>query len=64
VIQASPRDLLEYLVDPVTRVGVKGFKETLNELLQNTWAKVVMWTSYHVVKQHPTKQIIIWKAKN
>jgi hypothetical protein len=51
-------------VDPVTRVGAKGFKETLNELLQNTWAKVVMWTSYHVVKQHPTKQIIIWKAKN
>ena len=40
MIQAIPRDRLDVLVGPVTRLGAKRFKETFNGFLQDTWAKV------------------------
>jgi len=36
----EPKDPLEFLVGPVTRLRAKRFKEAFNELLQDTWAKV------------------------
>jgi hypothetical protein len=36
----APKDPLEVLVGPVTRLRAKRFKEAFNELLQDTWAKV------------------------
>jgi len=36
----EPKDPLEVLVGPVTRLRAKRFKEAFNELLQDTWAKV------------------------
>jgi translation initiation factor IF-1 len=36
----APKDPLEVLVGPVTRLGAKRFKETFNGLFQDTWAKV------------------------
>jgi hypothetical protein len=36
----EPKDPLEVLVGPVTRLRATRFKEAFNELLQDTWAKV------------------------
>ena len=36
----APKDPLEVLVGPVTRLRAKRFKEALNGLFQDTWAKV------------------------
>ena len=36
----TPKDPLEVLVGPVTRLRAKRFKEAFNGLLQNTWVKV------------------------
>jgi len=38
-IQPS-KDPLEVLVDPVTRLSAKKFKEAFNGLLKDTWSKV------------------------
>jgi hypothetical protein len=40
VIQPIPKDLLTVLAGSVTRVKAMKFKETFNEFLQNTWAKM------------------------
>ena len=37
---STPKDPLEILVGPVTRLKAKRFKEAFNGLLQDTWAKV------------------------
>jgi len=37
---SAPKDPLEILVGPVTRLKAKRFKEAFNGLLQDTWAKV------------------------
>jgi len=40
VIQTTLKNSLEVLVDLVTRLRAKRFKEAFNGLLQDTWAKM------------------------
>ena len=38
ILASTPRDPLEVLLDPFTRLGAKRFKEAINRLLKDTGA--------------------------
>ena len=40
ILASTPRHTLEVLLGPITRLGVKKFNESINRLLQDTWAKM------------------------
>jgi hypothetical protein len=40
ILALTPKDPLEVLLGSITRLRVKRFNETINGLLQDTWAKM------------------------